>query len=74
MKTVVIIFFAVMVLTVVEADWCPNPEPKVCVRRQNKCCRDAECGVGNLCCNESCGNICRQPVDYPTSGRKGEIC
>ncbi|CAL1261992.1 unnamed protein product [Larinioides sclopetarius] len=74
MKAVFVVFLAVLVLAAVQADWCPSPPPIRCIRRQNKCCQDSDCGVGNLCCNEPCGNICREPVDYPTRGRKGMIC
>ncbi|KAF8770517.1 hypothetical protein HNY73_018035 [Argiope bruennichi] len=89
MKTVAIVFLAVLVVSVVQAGvvhsenrlgaekrnyWCPNPLPIKCIRRQDKCCLDSDCGLGKVCCNESCGNTCREAVSYPTRGREAAIC
>ncbi|CAL1262093.1 unnamed protein product, partial [Larinioides sclopetarius] len=52
---------------------CPVEPPKRCFRGIDKCYSSAECPADKLCCAESCGFICRDPVSYPTNGRKVDL-
>ncbi|GIY25294.1 hypothetical protein CDAR_244021 [Caerostris darwini] len=74
MKTFAAVLILSLALILVSADYCPNSRHVKCVREDNQCCKDADCDIGQLCCRESCGNICRQPVDFPTNGKKSIPC
>ncbi|GBO02509.1 hypothetical protein AVEN_43959-1 [Araneus ventricosus] len=49
---------------------CPGRPPIRCFHGIDKCHSSAECPADMLCCAESCGNTCRDPVPYPTDGTK----
>ncbi|KAF8770518.1 Low-density lipoprotein receptor-related protein like [Argiope bruennichi] len=49
---------------------CPERPLIVCRHALHKCFSDAECDNPKICCHENCGNTCRDPVYYPTNGRR----
>ncbi|CAL1262092.1 unnamed protein product [Larinioides sclopetarius] len=50
--------------------YCPQQPNIVCIRAQNQCCKDSDCGNGQFCCSENCGNVCHSPVTKRTNGRR----
>ena len=43
---------------------CPPPSGLVgiCVFTSENCLSDSECGIGELCCSEGCGRVCKAAV------------
>ncbi|GBO04929.1 hypothetical protein AVEN_156545-2, partial [Araneus ventricosus] len=70
MKITIVLLLAVLAITVAQANYCPQKPNTVCIVAQNKCCKDSDCGNGQFCCSENCGNICHSPVTKQTNGRR----
>ncbi|GFY37988.1 hypothetical protein TNIN_162201 [Trichonephila inaurata madagascariensis] len=70
MKVAFVILLMVVVITVVQANYCPQKSNVACFQTINKCCQDSDCKDGELCCFELCGNTCHPPVDEETNGSR----
>nr|AKT09011.1 putative neurotoxin LTDF 11-05 [Dolomedes fimbriatus] len=51
--------------------YCPKSRNPTCnlSYKINHCCSQAECRMGDVCCVEACGNVCRRGSDT-TQGKK----
>ncbi|GFU26669.1 hypothetical protein NPIL_628861 [Nephila pilipes] len=70
MKLTAVVILFVVVISVVQADYCPRRPNIMCFRASNKCCSDSDCRGSKICCSENCGNQCRDSVSQPTNGMK----
>ncbi|GIY25293.1 hypothetical protein CDAR_244013 [Caerostris darwini] len=70
MKLIIVLLLTVLALSAVQANYCPRLSDTRCFRAINKCCNDSDCGEGQLCCQEFCGNTCQPSEDEETNGRR----
>ncbi|GBN38969.1 hypothetical protein AVEN_202212-1 [Araneus ventricosus] len=71
MKTFAVLLLVALALSIVQGKYrCPHVESKVCVVKQNQCCKASDCPDGELCCVESCGNVCRPYQRRRSDGRR----
>ncbi|GFU26674.1 hypothetical protein NPIL_628871 [Nephila pilipes] len=72
MKLTAVIILIVVVMSVVQANYCPMMSLDRCFRSSNKCCQDSDCEEGKICCQEFCGNTCQSPADEESDGKRVE--
>lgn len=55
-----------MFIVVPDLKYCPKPvDENTCplAKKVNECCSNTDCRVGQICCSEPCGNVCRAEID-----------
>ncbi|GFU26675.1 hypothetical protein NPIL_628881 [Nephila pilipes] len=71
MKPIAVLLLMLVVISAVQAaNFCPRMPDYVCIQAVNECCEDLDCEDGEICCQENCGNKCREPVAERTNGEE----